>query len=378
MDEKINTFFRKKKSQRPSRPQKRNPPQRKVTETNKKDIFDLHNEIIDILEEDFQQLPELKQREKRLEWIIKNSDDDLECHLATNELTKLQTQVRLIESGFKEAKYIYSTEALLKEYTQIMNQPIQVDFIANKKLDQQNRKEEIINEFLNIAKDYIPVTPIEGKKRSMKCELCSIELQREDDFLFVCPTCGYAVKHFASVASYQENNRINVSQRYVYDKRSHFGDSIKKYQAKQNTTISVKVYNDLWEKIHSHDIPIEKLTKDHIYEFLKLTGHSDHYEDITLIYCELTGRPAPNISHLEQKLFALFDEVDPVYERVKPTGRVNFLNGQFVLFKLLQKLRFPCREEDFYILKTREKMLEHDQIWKKICAELSWTYIATI
>ena len=46
--------------------------------------------------------------------------------------------------------------------------------------------------------------------------------------------------------------------------------------------------------------------------------------------------------------------------------------------KLLQKLKYPCREEDFYILKTREKMLEHDQIWKKICAELLWTYVPTV
>jgi hypothetical protein len=190
--------------------------------------------------------------------------------------------------------------------------------------------------------------------------------------------CGFAVKHFASVASYQENNRINVAQRYVYDKRAHFGDSIKKFQGKQNTTISEEVYKDLWAKLKSHDIPIEKLTKDHLYEFLKLTKHSDHYEDIILIYSEMTKKSAPNISKLEQKLFALFDEVDPVYERVKPVGRVNFLNGQYVLYKLLQKLRYPCRTTDFYILKTRDKMLQHDQIWKKICAELHWTFIATV
>lgn len=169
-----------------------------------------------------------------------------------------------------------------------------------------------------------------------------------------------------------------MAQRYVYDKKSHFGDSIKKFQAKQNTTISNDIYNDIWDKIHSHDIPIERLNKNHLYEFLKLTGHSDHYEDITLIYCEITKSEAPDISHLEQQLYTLFDQVDPIYERVKPPGRTNFLNGQFVLFKLLQKLRYPCKEEDFYILKTRDKMLEHDQIWKKICTELSWTYIATV
>lgn len=372
-------FFRKKapRTQRanrsiPSRTTK------KKNNSKSQDLFELHNQILNLLDEEFEQLPELYKKAKRFEWIASNSDNDIEKQLANKELTQLTTKIKLIESGFREAKYIHSTENILKEYTELINKPIQVDFMGNRVYDQQDRKQELIMEFLNIAKNYIPVKPIEGKRKSMICCECKIELQREDDFLFVCPMCGFAVKHLASVASYQENNRINVAQRYVYDKRAHFGDSIKKFQAKQNTTISEDVYRDLWDKLNSHDIPIERLTKDHLYEFLKLTGHSDHYEDITLIFCEMTKKPAPNISHLEQKLFSLFDEVDPVYERVKPQGRVNFLNGQFVLFKLLQKLKYPCREEDFYILKTREKMLEHDQIWKKICNELSWTYIATV
>jgi len=108
-----------------------------------------------------------------------------------------------------------------------------------------------------------------------------------------------------------------------------------------------------------------------------LTGHVEHYEDVTLIYCEMTGTTPPDISFMEADLFHDFDDIDQVYERVKPPGRVNFLNGQFVLFKLLQKRKYPCHEEDFCILRTREKMLEHDQIWRKICQELQWTFIAT-
>jgi len=342
------------------------------------DIFNIHKQILEMLDSEYQQLDNLKQKASRFHYIMNTTSDLVEKQLATVEYNKLQSKVELIESGMREARYIHYTEKILQEYSELLNQPITIDFMGNRIFDQAERKHFIISQFYNIAKDYIDIKPIEGQYRSMLCSDCKVELQKEDDFLFVCPICGFAVKHFASIASYQENNRINVAQRYVYDKRSHFGDSIKKFQANQNTTISDKLYNDLWSKIHSHDIPIEKLNKNHIYEFLKLTGHSDHYEDITLIYCQMTKTPPPDISHLEQQLFSLFDEVDPVYERVKPLGRVNFLNGQFVLFKLLQKLKYPCSEEDFYILKTREKMLEHDQIWKKICAELSWTYIATV
>lgn len=354
----------------------------KVQKRNKKcdthNIFELNTTILKLLEDEHNSLPELSKKRDRLQWIIQNSDCDTEIQLAQKELKTLTTQIELIESGFREAKYIHKTEALLKEYNEILEEPVKVDFMGNRIFDKEDRKQTILMEFLNVAKDYISVKPLEGQVRSMKCDDCRVDLQKVEDFLYVCPVCGYAIKHFASIASYGENNRINISQRYVYDKRSHFGDSIKKFQAKQNTTISEEVYRDLWNKLRSHDIPIERFTKDHLYEFLKLTKHTDHYEDITLIYYEMTGKPAPDISHLEQQLFALFDEIDPIYERVKPPKRVNFLNGQFVLFKLLQKLRYPCKEDDFYILKTRDKMLEHDQIWKKICAELSWTFISTV
>jgi predicted RNA-binding Zn-ribbon protein involved in translation (DUF1610 family) len=350
---------------------------KKNNNKNTEDIFEIHKSILESFEKDYENLSDMKDQCNKLQWIVDNTDNDYDKQQAKETLGKLNTEIKLIESGFKEAKYLFSTEKLLQEYTQLLSEPIRIDFMGNKIDDKADKKTCIITEFLNIAKNYINIKPIEGQKRSMLCDKCKLELQREDDFLFVCPNCGYAIKHFASVSSYGENNRINVAQRYVYDKRAHFGDSIKKFQAKQNTTILDQVYKDLWNKIHSHDISIDKITEDHIYEFLKLTGHSDHYEDIKLIYCEMTGKSAPDISHLEQKLFELFDEVDPVYERVKSPGRVNFLNGQFVLFKLLQKLKYPCKESDFYILRTREKMLEHDQIWKKICAELSWTYIPT-
>ncbi len=372
-------FFKPKSNHgRPYQPQPRPPKTPRKKSGDSQDIFELHNRIIDLLEDEFTQIEQLKQQATRLKWISVNSDSPIERHLADTELSKLSTQIQLIESGFREAKYIHLTESILKEYALLIAQPIQVDFMRNRVDDQNNRKQTIITAFLNIAKDYIDVQPLENQKRLVLCENCQVELQLEDDFLFVCPMCGLAIKHFTSTSSYQENNRINVTQRYVYDKRAHFGDSIKKFQAKQNTTIADGVYRDLWDKLHSHDLPVERLTKDHLYEFLKLTGHSDHYEDITLIHCEMTKKSPPNISTIEQELFALFDEVDPIYERVKPSGRVNFLNGQFVLFKLLQKLKYPCREEDFYILKTREKMLEHDQIWKRICHELQWTYVATV
>lgn len=343
------------------------------------DILALHEKVLALMDAEYASLPTSQTRLARYKWILDNSTDPVERHIAFNEHHKLSTTIDNIESGIREAKYLYATESLIGEYTSILEKPVKVDFMKKAiPAAKSTRKQEIIEQFCNIAKEYIEIPIIHIPMKKVVCKDCGLELQKDDDYLFVCKECGYAIKQLANTNTYLENNRINVAQRYVYDKRSHFGDSIKKFQGKQNTTIPQQVYADIYEKIRSHAIPIDRVNKDQIYEFLKLTNWANYYEDITLIYTEITHRPAPDISALEQALFSLFDEVVPVYERVKPPERTNFLNGQFVLFKLLQKLRYPCREEDFYILKTRDKMLEHDCIWKKICNELSWTFVPTV
>jgi len=351
---------------------------RKKNTGDKNNIYELNTQILELFEQEYNSLPSLKKKCNKFKWIYDNADNENDKQRAFIEWVQLSEKVDTIESGFREAKYIHQVEPLLKEYDKLLERPVKVDFMGNKVFDQQDKKEIITADFLNIAANYININPIQGKLKQLICEDCNVDFQREDDFIFICPICGFEYKLLTSNSGYNENSRINTAQRYVYEKRVHFGDSIKKYQGIQNTTISANVYQDISSKIKSHEIPLENFTKEHLYHFLKSTGHSDHYENMTLIYYEITGIKPPDISHLESKLYEFFDQIEPIYERIKSPERSNFLNGQFILYKLLQKLRYPCKEEDFYILKTRDKMLEHDQIWKKICKELSWTFIPTV
>ena len=344
----------------------------------KKDIFDIHHEIMKLFEKEEKEIDRIDEEVERFEWIIHHTENESEKQEAQERFDKMKEKKYLIESGIRQAHYLYRAQPILNEYQTILNKPMQIDFMKNNNEKVTKEKEALIIQYINIAKNYIDIPPIEYFEKTYTCEHCQIELETADELLFVCPSCGYTVKNLASIASYQDNTRINNAQRYYYEKRVHFSDSIKKYQGKQNTTIHENVYHDLRKKIKNHEIPYNKLTKDHVYEFLKSTGHNEHYEDINLIYYNLTGNKPPDISHFEEKLFELFDEIDPIYERLKSEERVNFLNGQYVLFKFLQKLRYPCNEEDFYILKTRDTMLEHDQIWKKICEEKKWTFIPTV
>ena len=169
-----------------------------------------------------------------------------------------------------------------------------------------------------------------------------------------------------------------MCSRYTYTRKGHFIDAIKRFQARQNTTIQPDVYSLLQKEIAAHGLTSGTATKEHIYEFLEANRLSRHYGDINLIYSVLTGKRAPDISDYETQLLDLFDETEDAYEQVKDPNRINSLNVNFKLFKLLQKLGYPCKRDDFYILKTAVKWSEHENKWEEIRLLKGWNYIPTI
>lgn len=351
---------------------------KKRRKEHKYDILNIHNEILEQFNQEYINIDNMKKEKEKAKWIIENTKSNKEYLHAEERYNHLENKIRIIEGGIELARYLYQSEKILSKYQDLMEKPIEINFMGTKKFHIKKEKEDLIKQYINVAKNYITIEPIIENDIINLCEVCEVPMKTADDLLLVCPECGYSYKNLTCVSGFQENSRINNAQRYTYEKEIHFLDAIKKYQGKQNTTIPDKVYEDIRKKVESHDIPYEKLKKDHIYEFLKSTKNNDYYEDINLIYSQLTGIQPPDISHLEEELKSLFKEIDKIYEEVKPPGRLNFLNGQYVLFRFLQKLKYPCRTEDFSILKTRDKLLEYEEIWKKICQRKNWTYKALI
>jgi hypothetical protein len=57
---------------------------------------------------------------------------------------------------------------------------------------------------------------------------------------------------------------------------------------------------------------------------------------------------------------------------------VNFLNYYYTAYKLCELLGEETYLPFFPMLKDKEKRIEQDVIWKKICEELDWEFIHTI
>ena len=156
-------------------------------------------------------------------------------------------------------------------------------------------------------------------------------------------------------------------------------------QARQSTDIPEEIYDKILLEIKKQRIAnMTDLTYQKIKDILKkLNGDArKYYEHIPFIIHRLNGMNMPHFSpELEEKLRSMFKEIQVPFSKaiviVDPT-RKNFLSYSFVLHKFMQLLGMDEHIRHFQLLRSREKLHNQDQIWKKICEELRWQYIPSM
>jgi len=303
-----------------------------------------------------------------------------------NEIEKCITD---LENNNNFNFYKVETTELIDAYNKILLEPITVSFIGKNKSN-NNEKTQIIRKYLDIAKKYIDVNvELKNKKAKIKCDNCSNkkDFDSPEDNVYICLNCSSEQLINKNASSYKDIDRVNITSKYMYDRKIHFRDSISQYLARQNSTVADEVYSSLIEEFENHGLLVgdkdthnktrfSKITKEHIMIFLKERGFSKHYENVNLIYVKLTGVKPPNISHIEDKLFNDFDSFTEMYDKIYHNiNRKNFINSQYLLHKLLIRHKFNCKADDFSILKTVERKAFHDEICEAVFRELNWTFI---
>jgi len=311
--------------------------------------------------------------------------------------------------------YFYLMRAIpvLDRYCSLKKSQNKINFLSNRNHDEDpedNNKdmEETIREYMTIVEDYFPEdysvwnkTKSEDVKEAslslcksfskLRCSICNND---QDSFSiydnhFVCEKCGFVSTTTHTNISYKDIDRVNISSKYTYDRRTHFRDCINQFQGKQNASIDPRVYEDIIEQLVLHgllqpnykdqpkSVAFQDISKEQVLIFLKETGHAKHYEDVVLIHHQLTDKPVQDISHLENDLLRDFDMLTDLYDKkYKNSERKNFINTQYVLYQLLRRHKYPCRKEDFNILKTIDRKYYHDTICADLFMALGWNFQA--
>ena len=224
--------------------------------------------------------------------------------------------------------------------------------------------------FININ-DYICVTDI--------CQSCNkgemIPIEHEG--IMVCNICAKQVTYLIEneKPSYKEPPKEACF--YAYKRINHFKEILAQFQAKETTQIPEEVLENIKQQLNKERIPLSKFTNSKAKEVLKKLGYNKYYEHIPFIKDKLGIKPPIMTPELEETLCNLFMEIQGPYAKFCPDDRVNFLNYYYTVYKLCELLEKNEFLSYFPMLKDKEKRIEQDDIWKKICEELNWVFIPT-
>lgn len=339
--------------------------------------------------------------------------------LLPETIHELQTlRLKYVQKKIHDKIEFYTkTHKLIDEYTSIVSNPL-IESGDNEKV--LARKSVLTSQLLDLYRQIqkskgwgdieIPVVP--NDKIYNECKTCGNDNEEtfeiDDNNNKICMFCATQKRYLETGVTYKDYGRVNIINRFVYNRVLHFNDCIKQYQGKQNCKIPEEVFLDLDEKFITNRIVViqdksylqpdpnnpekqlqnpvrpdsvrySKITRAHILMFLKDLKYTKHYENTNLIYYLLTNKRVDDIAHLETRLLmdfkTLIELYDDIYGKDKEKiHRKNFLNSSYLLYQLLRRHNHQCKLEHFTILKTIDRKKFHDDICQNLFYRLQWKF----
>jgi hypothetical protein len=336
-------------------------------------------------------LPKLRAKKKYLKKLL----EEPESSLSVEQRLEINDTLRDIK------EQINSSKKSKKQYYLNNNKHI-FDYFENKKnISMNNSKTKILNTFFKInAEDEVEQTShikdnvqqylsnldesfIDVNKFVVTSDICQYCKKGElipidHEGIMVCNHCHKHVQYLVEneKPSYKEPPKEACF--YAYKRINHFREILAQFQAKETTQIPEEVLENIKNQIRKERIDLTQLTNKKAKDILKKLGYNKFYEHIPFIKDKLGIKPPVMTQELEESLCNLFMEIQGPYAKFCPDDRVNFLNYYYTVYKLCELLDQQQFLPYFPMLKDREKRIEQDEIWKKICQELDWEFIPTI
>ena len=340
---------------------------------------------------------------------LNDKEIDLKLDLIEN-IKNLEKEIVLINSGEARNSYILNTSHLLYEYfdenrifTKSDNCKVNnskkktvLDFFGSSKKPKQkiteevraedvskySSKNEIMDQYLQLTDaSYIKKIPDIPNDELDNCLHCNIpRILDASHGCMICPKCGCEEKILVDydTPSYKEPPRELTY--FAYKKINHANEWLSQFQAKESTDISEDIFDKIMNELKKESyINLKTLTVEKVRDILKKLDLTKYYEHCHYITNRITGKPAPVITgDLEEKVRNMFKEIQGPWMKYCPSDRSNFFSYPYIFYKFFQLL-----DKDEYLpycrlLKSREKLQEHDEVWKQICNDLKWQYIPTV
>jgi hypothetical protein len=343
-------------------------------------------------------IPTMKNELKHLTQKIKSTEMSVEKKIEIKEnMDKIKEEMQELRN--KKKQYFLNNSKLIFDYFEnkkniaegkpvenILNKNNLVNsfFKIKNTLDENNdlihnQSENIVKKYMaNIDDAFIDVNSFVCQ--SDVCRICRKGelIPHDDEGMLVCDNC------FCSIPFLIENEKPSYKEPpkevcfYAYKRINHFKEILAQFQGKETTQIPLEVIENIKLQVKKERMDLNQITNLKTKEILKKLGYNKYYEHIPFIKDKLGIKPPVMSPELEEILCNLFIELQSPYSKYVPKHRVNFLNYYYTAYKLCELLGETTYLEHFPMLKDKDKRIEQDSIWEKICSDLNWEFIPTM
>lgn len=370
--------------------------------------------------------------------IALNPDDLTEIFAIQNNIDELREKIKNIELQSKETDYFIKTGNILYEYYNEIDDVAKQedDSPPPKKKEKKDKKKVAVGEndakigaFFGIASkseekdvednnegkrvlkmnDFVQMGTnidraskldaylskidksygIRGKvyNKIDFCKKCKVMYNKDYELIvnhiegfMSCLKCGHM--EYVIIESDKPNYKDPPPEAtyFAYKRTNHLNEILNQIQAKESTDIPDEVLDAVREEIRKERIKdLTELTNKKIRYYLRKLNLNKYYEHIAHIINRLNGLPPPIITKdIEDKIRIMFSAVNSAWGEIPKKPKKNFLNYNYVLYKFVELLDRDEYKVLFPLLKSRDKIVSHDVVWKEICEKLGWEFLRTI
>jgi len=378
------------------------------TQNKSNTIDEKHTEMLNKFHEnEMETLPELIKEKKRLKHMINThkianpasneplleiQDNIKEIHKQISML-KYEKKKYLLDNSkyifqyFEEKQKISSggnnqNTNLLNNFFKIVNknkEPANIADLENDKTPQFKTKyhtywKNVNNELLNIQDLVVP---------SNICSYCKNGelIPHDEEGILICNnhTCGKFITYIVDNNKPSNKDPPNEVSYTAYIRLNHFKEILSQFQAKETTQIPDEVIEAIRNRIKKERITdMSKLNYNKMREILRKLGLNKYFEHIQYINSMFGIKPPIMSEELHETLCVLFIEIQKPWATHCPANRTNFFNYTYTLYQLCLLLDQTQYLQFIPLLKDRDKQLEQDMIWKKVCEQLDWCFFPTV
>jgi hypothetical protein len=365
-----------------------------------------HKEFMnDFSKDEYDTIPKLKNEKSQLKHLLTNEGTNypiekvMELKDRIREINEIIKDLKLKKNDYflDNSKYIFeyfenkkninnfdncglpNTNANSGSKSQALFNFFKIQCVEPDQNANENKNKNIVQKYLaNIDESFLDMNSF--VRITDICQSCykGELIPLDDEGVLICNLCAVSIPYLIEneKPSYKEPPKEVCF--YAYKKINHFKEILAQFQGKETTQIPDDVIEQIQQQIKKERINLDQLTHYKTKEILKKLGFNKYYEHIAFIKNKLGIKPPVFSPELEEILCNLFMEIQSPYSKTCPDYRVNFLNYYYVLYKFCELLGEEQFLEDIPMLKDREKLIEQDETWKKMCVELDWEFIATV